>query len=674
MGKKSRARRAQNASAHPPASAAPPEAPPSAPVTRRAAAWAAALVVGLAALALYVRTTAPTATLIDSGELILAAHGPGVAHPPGTPVWVMLAHAATRLPLGSVARRVNLSSAFFAALAAAAMVAAMRAAWLGRAAAPSPAAGVTDLAPLLLPALLLASGRTLWNYATVAEVYALNTLLLVALLALVLDARRTAGMGAPLAATLVAALGLGVHHVTVALTLPGLLLFLFLTRRDLFTPRRVAALAAAGLAALALVYAWLPWAASHPTGLNWGDPSSLARFVDHVTGRQYRVFIAPSWTEAGAEAAAFVRLARREFGAFVGTLVLALTAWGAWTLARRDRPLALALGAVVACDFAYGLLYVVAEDKDAYYLPARVALALAAGAGAVALLRRAGPRARPAVAGALLLVPMAAAALNFRAADRSRDHVADDYVRDVMAGVAPHGLLLTGDWQVYSPALYFREIERRRADATLVDVSLLRRSWYFDALKRRSPELLERVRPQAEAFLEDLRGWERDPRPYDRDLALNRRITERFHALVLELMAARLRDGRAYATSDAVLGGADRPLAEALQRAYAIVPVGLVFELLPKDALGTAAEERARRDGAFELRPRGLFDGTRVFDPDDVVTLKVRPVYLTMLANRGRYLAARGDRDGAAAAYRQVLAWDPNDPRARSGLAELGPR
>src|ERR1700682_5062745 len=70
-------------------------------------------------LSLYRWTLAPTVTLVDSGELIVAAHSLGVAHPPGFPLYVMLAHLASLVPIGNVAVRVNFASAIFAALAAA---------------------------------------------------------------------------------------------------------------------------------------------------------------------------------------------------------------------------------------------------------------------------------------------------------------------------------------------------------------------------------------------------------------------------------------------------------------------------------------------------------------------------------------------------------------------------
>src|SRR5437764_7196253 len=75
--------------------------------------------VFLVALLLYCCTLAPTVTLTDSGELIVVAHGLGVAHPPGVPLWIILAHLASLMPFGNIAVRINFSSALFAALACA---------------------------------------------------------------------------------------------------------------------------------------------------------------------------------------------------------------------------------------------------------------------------------------------------------------------------------------------------------------------------------------------------------------------------------------------------------------------------------------------------------------------------------------------------------------------------
>ena len=144
--------------------------------------------VFLVALLLYSWTLAPTVTLTDSGELIVVARGLGIAHPPGVPLWIILAHLASLMPFGNVAQRINFSSALFAALAcamltlvvaeliitASCLAAAKR---RKRGTKKTEELGVTPLmvaAPAMGAGLLMVFSRTLWSYATITEVYALN--------------------------------------------------------------------------------------------------------------------------------------------------------------------------------------------------------------------------------------------------------------------------------------------------------------------------------------------------------------------------------------------------------------------------------------------------------------------------------------------------------------------
>src|SRR6266704_3863014 len=55
-------------------------------ISRSQAELLCAGAVFIVASLLYTLTLAPTVTLVDSGELILAAWGTGVAHPPGFPL------------------------------------------------------------------------------------------------------------------------------------------------------------------------------------------------------------------------------------------------------------------------------------------------------------------------------------------------------------------------------------------------------------------------------------------------------------------------------------------------------------------------------------------------------------------------------------------------------------
>ena len=84
---------------------------------------AAALGAFLVSLPVYGLTLHRGIPAGDSGELIAVVHTLGTAHPPGYPLWTLLAAGWERvLPLGSVAFRLNLLSAVCTALAAATLV------------------------------------------------------------------------------------------------------------------------------------------------------------------------------------------------------------------------------------------------------------------------------------------------------------------------------------------------------------------------------------------------------------------------------------------------------------------------------------------------------------------------------------------------------------------------
>jgi hypothetical protein len=75
--------------------------------------------VVVAVLLGYFATLAPTVTFWDAGEFIAAARVLGIPHPPGTPLYVMIAHVwGLLVPLGEFAFRTNLLSALLSAIGA----------------------------------------------------------------------------------------------------------------------------------------------------------------------------------------------------------------------------------------------------------------------------------------------------------------------------------------------------------------------------------------------------------------------------------------------------------------------------------------------------------------------------------------------------------------------------
>src|SRR6266702_3544193 len=73
--------------------------------------------VALGALILYVATLAPTTQFWDTSEYIAAAYVLGIPHPPGNPLFVIIAHAWGLLPLAAgYAERINLLAAVTSAV------------------------------------------------------------------------------------------------------------------------------------------------------------------------------------------------------------------------------------------------------------------------------------------------------------------------------------------------------------------------------------------------------------------------------------------------------------------------------------------------------------------------------------------------------------------------------
>ena len=347
--------------------------------------WAA--IVFFAALFLYTWTLAPTVTLVDSGELIVVAHSLGVAHPPGFPLWVMLAHVVSLVPFGNVASRINFSSAVFAASASATL--SLIVAELSMA-APGFKISARDrvvnaagnrlliLVPMLTAGLLMAFSRTLWSYATVTEVYALNTLLLLIIFFLMLRwrhrviatkiSKRPAATHDSLlyVAAILFGLALGVHHVTIALTLPALGVLVYRTEGWAFFKSRrffYAALISAG--AFAAVYTYLPLAASRAPVINWGEPFSGKAIWWHITGRQYQVFLSFTPSIIAEQLAAFARIVSREFGFPWLPLGIVFALAGLASAFRRERTIFWFLVLIAGSNLTYTLTYNIAEDKDA---------------------------------------------------------------------------------------------------------------------------------------------------------------------------------------------------------------------------------------------------------------------------------------------------------------------
>jgi hypothetical protein len=193
--------------------------------------------VAALALLVYVLTLAPTVTFWDAGEFIAAAKTLGIPHPPGTPLFVMIAHVwAMLFPLGEYAVRTNLLSALLSAAGAG---------FFFLIAHESISAFTTDLeqrAARLLhlggagaAALLGAFTFTNWQNSNETEVYAVATFTIAAMSWLAHVWRRYRGTDrAPRALLLIvylAGISIG-NHLLALLAGPAVIMFMLSTLRS----------------------------------------------------------------------------------------------------------------------------------------------------------------------------------------------------------------------------------------------------------------------------------------------------------------------------------------------------------------------------------------------------------------------------------------------------------
>ncbi len=169
-------------------------------------------------LGLYVRTLAPTILPSNSGEFQFVANILGIAHPPGYPLFTMLGKLFTLITVGDVAYRVNLMSAFFAALTLALLSRTVRRA------TGSALGGVAG-------ALALGASTTFWAQATTANVRSLTAFFTaIMLFALVSYANRRREVYLILFAL---AFGLGItHHGSLVFLLLPFIAFLLVTELE----------------------------------------------------------------------------------------------------------------------------------------------------------------------------------------------------------------------------------------------------------------------------------------------------------------------------------------------------------------------------------------------------------------------------------------------------------
>ena len=348
----------------------------------------------------------------DAAKFAFVGKVLGTPHAPGYPLYVMVSHLFSYVPLGTLAYRMNVLSALLAALAVALLYLAGRVLGYGR-----PVALATSLA--------LGLGHAFWSKALYAKGYTLNAALVAAGLLFLLTWGETRKARHLYVAIAIFALSIGNHLIVIAL-LPALLLYAVWTDwRTALSPRTM--LVTAGLVVLGLAqYLLILIRTRQNAPYLEARANNLSELLD--------VMLARRWAhEIGAYRMGDVIAARlpQVWSLVMTELTIAgllLAGVGLIALARR-RPRAAALLFLSVTGVVALTSNMSSNEDQGFLLPAFVALWLLAGAGLqwlFDLLRRtwAGRGAVPAalVAAATLLAACALPISQLVGNYRTNDH------------------------------------------------------------------------------------------------------------------------------------------------------------------------------------------------------------------------------------------------------------
>jgi hypothetical protein len=458
-----------------------------------------AIAVPVAAFAVYLLTLYPTVGWVDCGEVAAGCYLLNVLHPTGYPLFTLIGYLFAHIPLGTAATRVNALTALCSSFAALFCFLTVRR--LTR----SQVTGIVTAA-------LFAFSATVWSNSVDDDVFGLAALyisLTIYLLVRLGELSRKPGTSptptpqSPITLVLFLPYLLGLaltNHMSFASTFVGAVVCLLIVfRRGLLRLRVLLPLTAVFLLGLTPYLYLLVRSQAQPV-LNWGNAHNLERLVWHVTGKQYQVwmFSLPFGDIMKNLGRALATLSQELY--FV---LIPVALWGAGRLWRQRREIFWLLAVIFVLNLVYAVNYSI-PDIQSYYIPFMTAAFIFTGIGLADLIRRL-KRVPGYVFLLLVILPLA---VNLRRAGAQGNWIAEDFGRNHMVSAPDSAIVMTTNWDIYSPAFYLRHVNRERPDLCLIDKELLRRSWYFQNLQQEYPWLVERSRVEIDSYLRFLDQFE----------------------------------------------------------------------------------------------------------------------------------------------------------------------
>lgn len=609
------------------------------------------LLLFLVTLGLYLHTLTPTIGFHDSGDMITAAYGLGIPHPPGYPLYCLLGKLFTFISMGNIAYRLNIMSAIFAALAVLVIYFIL-------------VKTTQQIIPSIIAALSLALTSTFWEQAIIAEKYTLNAFFLAILIFILLkwqEIIRDPKYGYNHKHTnrilYVFALVLGLsftHHLQTIFIVPAALYFLLVANfQDIKRIKKDTLLKTVGILFIPIaLYLYLPLRASaHPIA-NWGDPETLERFISHISAAAYKGFFSAETLLANLMN--HIQFFPKQFT----TIFLLIGIFGGIVVFMTNRHFFIFLAIIVIADICHSIRYTIPNIED-YYIPTYMVISIWIGYGIIGLINimRRGyslleeqqkkkkhpfpkfcsiiPRfIIPGIFLILLIIPFL---LHYSHNNRSKYYLAYDMGLNMLDPLKKNAVVITkGDDDLF-PLWYHQRVENYRTDVALFNLILLQNKWHLEENKRNHPYLI--LPPKSAALVTS---------------TVSDGLDDVSRTNLVGLVQQNFMANPVYSY-----------FVESISSRYTLTPVGILSLVLPKDAsMGTIASQICNKKLRYL---RGVKDGG-ITDRRGLETIKI---YSMTYSNRGNTNLNLGNMPLALSDFQEVVNISPRDGDARYNLGAI---
>jgi len=515
---------------------------------------------------IYFITANPGLGFTDSGELASVCALLGIAHPTGYPLFTLLGHIWTFIPHSvPLIQILNYFAGFLTSLSAVffyfALLELFKILDFNNANQDEEKTSNKWLA--LISGFIYAFALTVWGQAGAIEVYPLHILFINIILLFFLKSFTNKEKKEHYLLLTAFLLGLSfTNHLTTVLLLPAiLLLFLYPPNQEFSINKNKLQFLLLLIIPFVLsitLYLFLPIRSSTFPEMNWGwVHRGLDKFLYHVQGKQYQV-----WMFSGENVSVNIGKYFAALPLQLGIIGLIPMLTGFYFTYKKSKQIFWFLTALVLVCFFYSINYSI-HDIESYFLTSYIALIFFSAAGLKFLYDK-NKKLLPLFA----LIPIISLVLNFESNNNSSDYLVNDYTDNLINNLEEDAIVISSQWDYWCSAFWYKQkVEGIRKDVTLVEMELLRRTWFGPQLNQWYPKVIGNSKQELEEFLKELEVFESNGN-YNPNL-----LQDRFEKLINSIIDKNFDNHPIYITLDVL------EKEQNIAKNYEKIPVGFAFKL-----------------------------------------------------------------------------------------------